>query len=280
MSTASPEGDVYVSPVYLAGSTFTGDPALLPLLSEGFRLHLDELGNVFVSSPDQRFRLGYLPEGDDSTLWKITAHTDPFGSPRWLATFDDNTPTELVTAFTTALAENYRNTPDVALRGEASNSRGFQPLGDAGWKAEHGPRLSIATSPDGLAEVTYFSGLLNHEEEVNGYKERWTAAGGHEGYDSRWTASFSTHTPTHLIAATMTALTDPTPVERNERHIPQRNRGAARITPVNPPVPSPLDVRQTAAARARSVIPRPITRPLAPVAGAGAALPLRSARRR
>ncbi|WAU01952.1 DUF317 domain-containing protein [Streptomyces nigrescens] len=26
-------------------------------------------------------------------MWKIAAHSDPFGPPRWLATFDSNTPT-------------------------------------------------------------------------------------------------------------------------------------------------------------------------------------------
>ncbi|MFH8684217.1 DUF317 domain-containing protein [Streptomyces lydicus] len=95
MPTHAPEGDVYVSPVYLAGSTFSGDPALQPLLDQGFLLHCDELANVYASSPEQHLRLGYLPEGENSTLWKIAARPDLVGPPRWIATFDDNTPTEL-----------------------------------------------------------------------------------------------------------------------------------------------------------------------------------------
>ncbi|MFF1966324.1 DUF317 domain-containing protein [Streptomyces sp. NPDC058232] len=87
-------GDVYVSPLYLAGpaSTFTGDPAFTPLLDRGFAIHSDDAVNVYVSSPQQHIRLGYLPEGPDHTLWKVTAHTDPFGPPLWMATFDTATP--------------------------------------------------------------------------------------------------------------------------------------------------------------------------------------------
>ncbi|MFD6995084.1 hypothetical protein ACFWA5_02120 [Streptomyces mirabilis] len=38
-------GDVYVSHLYLAGptSTFTGDPALTPLLDHGFAMHSDDV---------------------------------------------------------------------------------------------------------------------------------------------------------------------------------------------------------------------------------------------
>lgn len=81
MPTQAPDGDIYLSPVYLAGSTFTGDPALQPLLDQAFHLHLDELSNVYVTSPEQHVRLGYLPEGEDSTLWKIAVHSDPFAPP-------------------------------------------------------------------------------------------------------------------------------------------------------------------------------------------------------
>lgn len=42
MPSHAPDGDFYVSPVYLAGSTVTGGPALQPLLGQGFHLHHDE----------------------------------------------------------------------------------------------------------------------------------------------------------------------------------------------------------------------------------------------
>ncbi|MEU9396578.1 hypothetical protein AB0D86_42085 [Streptomyces sp. NPDC048324] len=37
------DGDVFVSPRYLAGSTAIGDPTLEPLLALGFDLHNDDL---------------------------------------------------------------------------------------------------------------------------------------------------------------------------------------------------------------------------------------------
>ncbi|MET8412061.1 DUF317 domain-containing protein [Streptomyces sp. NPDC005195] len=84
--------EYHVAPRYLAGSTFTGDPALRPLLDAGWKLNHDGMGNVYVNAPDQTVRLGYLPEGDDDALWKVTAYSDPFAMPRWLVTFQESTP--------------------------------------------------------------------------------------------------------------------------------------------------------------------------------------------
>lgn len=50
-------------------------------------------------------RLGYLPEGEDDALWKITAYSDPFAMPRWLVTFQHSTPTEIVAAINTAITD-------------------------------------------------------------------------------------------------------------------------------------------------------------------------------
>ncbi|WP_369252845.1 DUF317 domain-containing protein [Streptomyces sp. R41] len=89
---------------------------------------------------------------------------------------------------------------------------------------------------------------------------RWLLWGGQDGYSSRWYASFTSRTPIQLIEATTARLADPAPVLRYAPEVPSRNRGAARITPVTPPVPTPLDVRRAAAARARTTIPRAVVR--------------------
>ncbi|MDF3292441.1 hypothetical protein P3G67_25045 [Streptomyces sp. RB6PN23] len=47
------DGDVYVSPRYLAGSTAIGDPALEPLLALGWELHHDDLANAYLTAPDR-----------------------------------------------------------------------------------------------------------------------------------------------------------------------------------------------------------------------------------
>ncbi|MEU9064668.1 hypothetical protein AB0D13_38990 [Streptomyces sp. NPDC048430] len=44
------DGDVYVSPRYLAGTTGIGDPALAPLLDLGWELQHDDLEGVCTVS--------------------------------------------------------------------------------------------------------------------------------------------------------------------------------------------------------------------------------------
>ncbi|MFI5525253.1 DUF317 domain-containing protein [Streptomyces platensis] len=107
-----------------------------------------------------------------------------------------------------------------------------------------------------MAEMNHARGPLDHQAELSGYQYRWSASGGRDGYRSSWHATFTIHTPSHLIAVTATALADPTPVPRYEGEIPKRNLTAARVTPVPPPAPTPLDVRRATAARARSAGPR------------------------
>ncbi|WP_405539644.1 DUF317 domain-containing protein [Streptomyces sp. NBC_00075] len=277
--------DVQVSPFYLAGPTsdFTGDPALAPLLDLGFAVNHDDAHNVYVSSPAQDIRLGYLPEGPDHTLWKVTVHTDLFEPPRWMATFDTATPIELVTAFTTALANSHAEGPDSYLTGTALRAEeGLRPLTEAGWKHEYLRAETLLTAPDQLAGLTYSRRFLTPEAELREDAARWLLWGGRDGYISRWYASFTTHTPVRLIAATTARLADPTPVIRHPRDVPARNRGAAHITPVRPPVPTPLDVRRASAARASSTVAKHLVRaPAAPApAGPGSRLPVRSPYRR
>ncbi|MGW1279318.1 DUF317 domain-containing protein [Streptomyces tsukubensis] len=254
------DGDVFVSPVYLAGSTYTGDPALVPLFEAGFHSLDDDLGNIYLSSPDQRIRVGWLPEGEDDCLWRITGHEQPFAPPRWLATFDHYTPVEVVAAFTTALAEDHAHGSNASVHDRlgASKTEPLGPLAEAGWRVDHGPYLSVSQPPDGLALVTRVNGRLDHHEEISDQRSKWTVSGGASGYSSEWLGTFTTYTPPHLITATMNRLATPDPVARYKDHLPERNRGAARITPVKPPVPSPLDIQRAAVARSRSTVARTV----------------------
>ncbi|MFF9567631.1 DUF317 domain-containing protein [Streptomyces sp. NPDC014685] len=272
------DGDIHVTPLYLAGSTTIGDPALQPLLDHGFTAQDDDLANLYVSSPDQHVRLGFLPEGPDNTLWKVAAHSDPFGPPAWLATFDANTPTELVTAFTSALATAYAEAPDTLLTApHRPAENGFLPLEDAGWKRGDYRPATLLTAPDGLAGLTYRKGVLDRHAELHRDQNRWLLWGGQDGYSSRWYATFTTAVPVDLIAATTTRLADPSPVLRYEIEVPERNRSAARIRRVSPPVPTPLDVRRAAAARARSHGARPVGRAPAATRSPSVVLPVRPA---
>ncbi|MGW1143624.1 DUF317 domain-containing protein [Streptomyces sp. NPDC002454] len=252
------DGDVFVSPVYLAGSTYTGDPALRPLLEAGFTIVDDDVANAYLASPDQKVHVGWLPEGEDDCLWRITGHERPLAPPQWLATFDHYTPVEVVAAFTTALAEDHTHGNNTSVHSRLGGAKAdpFLALMEAGWRVTHGPHVSSSQPPDRHALVSYSHGRMNHFDEINDQRARWTIGGGASGYSSEWLGTFTTNTPTHLITATMNRLADPTPVPRYKEYLPERNRGAAHITPVKPPVPSPLDIQRAAVARSRSTMTR------------------------
>ncbi|OEV04049.1 hypothetical protein AN219_37470 [Streptomyces nanshensis] len=246
-----PDGDVYVSPRHLAGSTAIGDPGLQPLLDLGWAIRHDDLGNAYVSAPDHTVRLAYLPEGDDDRLWCITAYTDPFASPRWGVCFNDRTPTEFVIAFTTALAASYAAGYDAHLRGQPGTAQSpFDPLLQQNWEVRPFRRIDSLelTSPDGMARITYDrddEARLDHEAELTTLGARWLLRGGPEL--NWWYATASTHTPKHLVTAITTAVADPAPVLRWEGELPRAVREHAHVTPVAPPrapVPTPLDVHR------------------------------------
>ncbi|AZK97066.1 hypothetical protein B7R87_26740 [Streptomyces tsukubensis] len=269
--------DVYVHPRYLAGSTSTGDPGLRPALDAGWEISHDELGNVFVPAPDQRIRIGYLPEDDDA-LWKIAAYQQPFATPRWAAAFSTECPTEFITAFTTALVPLH--TQDDAFLHEGLGRADdphpvLSPLTDADWTVTDNWWISETTSPDGLAGAWYRRGALDHNNELTSNKTRWQMWGG-TGYAS-WYAVFSTHTPSRLITATATALADPAPVLRWKDGLRPNDPDHVTITPVRPPAPTPLDIlraRRPAPAPRTVAVPRwststpsaPLPRPSRPAA--------------
>ncbi|MEV0598235.1 DUF317 domain-containing protein [Streptomyces sp. NPDC050315] len=149
------------------------------------------VANVYVPSPDQRIRLGFLPEGEDDARWKIAVHSDPFAPPHGIATFDNPTPTELVTAFATALAHDYAPGSDAYLYGNTKQDVGLHPLIQAGWKTKKRPCLSAAHAPDGLAVVNHIHGPVDHQAELAGHQVRWGDWGGNRGYCSRWYANFT-----------------------------------------------------------------------------------------
>ncbi|WP_250287647.1 DUF317 domain-containing protein [Streptomyces atroolivaceus] len=258
--------EYHVSPRYLAGSTFTGDPALRPLLDSGWLLNGDDVGNVYVNTPDQRVRLAYLPEGDDDALWKITAYSSDYATPRWLVTFQSGTPTEIVAGFTTALAAAYAEGPDSYLHHGNSALTALDagtPLAAAGWSHSYSPENVFFQSPDRLAEVYLRHNHRDHSAEMRGHQERWLTLAGPPG--NQWYATASSFTPQTLVTAMNTALTDPSPVIRYGYDL-QRLPPQATATPVKPRMPTPLDIRRIQAANSRSTVPPTTTaaRPVTP----------------
>ncbi|GAA2254703.1 DUF317 domain-containing protein [Streptomyces amakusaensis] len=243
--TTASDNEVYVSPRHLAGSTAYGDPGLQPALDSGWKISYDDHGNVLLPSPDQRIRIGYLPEGDDDALWKIAAYQSPFEAPRWAAAFSSDCPTEFVTAFTSALVPLHEPEGNAFLTGGIGPRLHpvfpvLKPLLDAGWKLPQTWRHPELRSPDGLAGAWFDRSSLDPAGELTSNHTRWGMWGG-SSY-GRWYAVFSTGTPTRLITATAAAVADPTPVLRWPGELSRMTRARATITPVRPPAPTPLEM--------------------------------------
>ena len=253
------DGDVYVSPRYLASTTAIGDPALAPLLDLGWELEHDDLGNAYIHAPDRKVRLGYLPEGEDDGLWRINAYKDPFGPPVWGACFNDSCPTEFVTAFTTALAEAYQHGPDAYLARPVSGSKAHDPflavvpLITRGWQIDR-PRWGVFAiqSPDGHAGLEFTTGPLDPEAELTTRDARWQLWAGTSIDRPAWYATASTDTPVALIKAVTECVSDPAPLPRWREETYSYIEGMAQLTPIvppRPPAPTPLDVQRAAARR-------------------------------
>jgi hypothetical protein len=259
------DGDVYVSPRYLAGSTAIGDPGLAPLRDLGWALEHDDLGNAYLNAPDRKVRLGYLPEGEDDGLWRINAYRDPFGPPTWGVCFNDSCPTEFVTAFTTALAEAYEQGPDAYLAAPDTGSvdrdpfLAVVPLIQRGWQIDR-PRWGVFAiqSPDGLAGLEFTTGRLDPEAELATRDARWQLWAGTSIDCPAWYATASTDTPVALLTAVTRCVSEPAPLPRWRQETFSYIKGIAQLTPIlppEPPAPTPLDVQRAAASRRPAALP-------------------------
>ena len=259
------DGDVYVSPRYLASTTGIGDPALAPLLDLGWEIRRDDLANVYVNAPDRRVQLGYLPEGEDDGLWRINAYKDPFGPPTWGVCFNDRTPTEFVRAFTTALATAYEQGPDAYLArpiagiDEHDPLLAVTPLLTQGWEIDH-PRWGVFAvhAPDGCAGMEFTAGALDPETELTTRDARWQLWAGKSIDRPAWYATASTDTPVALLTAVTQSVSDPNPLPRWREDTYSYLQGMAKLTPIHPPEPpgpTPLDVQRAAASRRPAALP-------------------------
>ncbi|OKI06644.1 hypothetical protein AMK13_17635 [Streptomyces sp. CB02056] len=244
-----------IIPRYLANGDANGSPAIQRLLDAGWALSRDELANTFVTAPDLRARLAFLPEGEDSTLWKISAGSDAFAPPQWLVTFDNRTPPEVVEDFTAALAAAYTQGPEAYL-GDGGRTSGaattLRLLAD-GWRLDPATPFLSYQSPDRLIQLHRRDDPLRHEAEMAADTERWLfEVGPARGI---WYATASSRLPEHLLQTLTTAVTDPVPVHRYMRRVDLEHLPA--VATATPTAPSPLEVARVRAATSRSLsVPR------------------------
>ncbi|MFI0942786.1 DUF317 domain-containing protein [Streptomyces sp. NPDC021020] len=254
-TTDDPWAEYLVSPRYLAGSSGTCDAGFAPVAHWPHRSMGDGPCQLLVTSPDGRIRIGWF--GDDFELWKICAATDAVSAARWTATFNHVTPAEIVAGLTGALARDYAETDpyDEArflTRTSMYWADAVRPLTDAGWTydgaAERGTVEIVA--PDQQAGALIDNRLSDRDDRT---VQVWA---GPPGWGTRAEATFTSRTPSHLIAATAAAMTDPAPAVRERHTVHRAVEHLVTLTPVRPPasaaprLPTPLDVRHTAVTRA------------------------------
>ncbi|MFJ9033655.1 DUF317 domain-containing protein [Streptomyces sp. NPDC102274] len=243
---APTEGDVYVSPRYLAGLPGHSGRSFDPV-AHWPRHHLDAGPcQQVITSPDHRIRIGWF--GDDYDIWKISAAEDPVSGARWTARINQNMPPEIVHGLTSALAAEWDENSDSFLHCRSFYwSDAVRPLLDAGWERKPLARgMAEIVSPDQLAGVTIDVVSSSPDAELV------TLWAGPPGWGTRAEAVFTARTPKRLIAATAAAFLDPTPVARYQDTLDLRLAKLAQLTPVQPPspaTPTPLDMQRATAAR-------------------------------
>jgi hypothetical protein len=227
-----PHTDLLVHPVYLAGrgDTTTVHDALSD--ARGWGKATTATGLMFTS-PSQDAQVAYLPESRYGG-WKAVQYREPLGTPLWWATFSRNTPAEITSAFTTALAESLPSSHrDFPHSGPHLGSPAGA-LAEHGWQTDDTAMYLYQRSPDGHAYFALRKGDLDDHMELEGEgPTQWTMYGCVDHVNGeRWHADFTSATPLYLVRKAVIALSSTEPVERPLSGIPKRNLPFVTVSPV------------------------------------------------
>lgn len=194
-----------------------------------------------------RWYFGFTPEYDAEPLglWRAWGREHRHSVRTWILAADDHTPYELLEALTAAWAGAHD--PFVTLPGSVSGSpRGEDELltilRAAGWgtdpHAEDG--MTRWTSPDGrcVAELRpegYSASADATRTALHGHPH-WKIYATPQPYRRPlWTLTATRDTPTLLLAAFITAMTDSSPLTRYLGHLSPDQRQHVTLTPVTDP---------------------------------------------
>lgn len=135
------------------------------------------------------------------------------------------------------------------------------PLLQQGWEMAR-PRRGVfaVNAPDGPAGMEFTTGDLDPEAELTTRDARWQLWAGKSIDRPAWYATASTDTPVPLLTAVTQCVSDPAPLPRWRQDTYSYIKGMAQLTPIlppEPPVPTPLDVQRSAAARRPAALPAP-----------------------
>ncbi|WP_055590516.1 DUF317 domain-containing protein [Peterkaempfera griseoplana] len=234
---------VAVSPGYLGGP---GDPdAALDTFLDAhpdWSRYRPGAGETTVAVSDcllGRIQLDHEPDSR-GIRWTIAAYTSPVGERSWKAEFDTRTPHEVVLVVACqlafALAQPAPAQRDSALWGSDRLPALLTRAAEAGWRWRDtaADDETALQAPDGTAGLT----LREGHERITGFEDSdglpvactlW--AGPADRPDRQWKGTFTAATPTTLLAAALSELTDPHPALRTTDQIPEAHRALVGITP-------------------------------------------------
>ncbi|MFE0178035.1 DUF317 domain-containing protein [Streptomyces sp. NPDC059002] len=153
------------------------------------------------------------------TDWEFTARTAPGRPATWRVRFAPTTPPELPAALATALtaqAPDHDGTPHY-LHPPGTPEEATAPLAEAGWMRDLGRHECAWYAPGQQAVLVT---PLRPDAHGHGGANWLLAARRATDHTALWYATAHPRTPTHLIRALCTQLTDPTPVPRTHRPDP------------------------------------------------------------
>ncbi|MEV3854970.1 DUF317 domain-containing protein [Streptomyces sp. NPDC050095] len=244
MNAPHPAACYRIVPRYLAGpDPKVTDTLLRALPAQGW--HVEHLGQAHafdLREVDGLREALYVPDHLPSVPgmclgkgWEFTARPAPGTPAAWRVSFAPATPPELIAALATALTHpDHDLADDVApdpgavphyLHPPAAHPDGTLPLEAAGWIRDLGTDDCAWYAPGQQAAVVT---PALPDASGSGATNWLFAARRAVDTTALWHATAHPNTPTHLIRALCTALTDPAPVPRPTR--PSADIGAITLT--------------------------------------------------
>ncbi|WP_225797360.1 DUF317 domain-containing protein [Streptomyces aculeolatus] len=187
------------SPRHLAGP---GDPRHVThgLAAAGWRTVSDRLGaDIVLRSPDYRYRLQHTPAAQRTSRWWYLQADTTDTAPGWHANLSGLAPAEVIASLTDTLVNPTIADPPGII----------STLESAGW---HVSDPATAASPDDMCRVELRD--QEYHDTPHWHVETREPRSGHYDGPRIWNAWFSDYMPEYLVAAFVTALADPTPLQR------------------------------------------------------------------
>ncbi|MGW3835111.1 DUF317 domain-containing protein [Streptomyces microflavus] len=173
---------------------------------------------IVLRSPDLRTQLQFDPQSATGAWWRLRAEPSDDG-PRWYAEFGELVPAEILAAFTDALISAPSQPADPWI-----------PVTSAGW---HRDSESTARSPDSMCRIV-LTQLSEFQDLPSWHIE--TSKPGHGEFSGPriWHAYLDEHTPTHLVTSFLTALADPSPLQRGMYERTAHYSAVQKPSPLHP----------------------------------------------